>query len=71
MHARAIPIALKWFGVPVDAHTIFLGCALKQISAQPSFVACPLGTFGKGLEFPLPGGHLGIDALDIEASLEA
>ena len=72
VHARAVPVRVaQGLRMPIDGQAVFLGGALEQVAGHPGLVTGALGPLGENLEFPLAGGHLGVDALDIDARLEA
>src|SRR5690606_19884617 len=44
---------------------------LEQVAGDPNLVAGELVVFGKNLKLPLAHHHLGVDALDVQASRQA
>ena len=72
VHPGAIPVGVsEGLRMPLNGDPIVFRDALQQIASHPSFVTGTLGALGEDLEFPLAGGHFGIDALDVDARFEA
>ena len=71
MHAGAVPVTLHGLRVIFDVVSIGLGQAIEEIACEPQLVTGVLGTLGEHLELPLPTGNLLVDALEVDARLEA
>ncbi len=57
--------------MPVHRSSVLLGRPLQQIARDPSLVASGPRALRETLELPLPRGHFGVDAFDVEARFEA
>ena len=73
VHAGAVPVDIGAEGLAVVVHidAVLLANALKHIAGEPDLVGGFLGALAEDLEFPLALGHFGIDALVVDAHLEA
>ena len=73
VHAGTVPVELfaQWLRFPVDGEAVALRGTFEQIAGDPGFVSGTLGAFGEYLKFPLPGGHFGVDSLNVDTCLQA
>ncbi len=55
----------------VDVDAVTLAKAQHQVARDPELVGCPLRALAEDLELPLALGDLGVDALDVDACLDA
>ena len=71
VHAGAIPIRCpERFAVVFHIQPVFFAKTFKEISGDPQFIGSLFRAFAKDLEFPLPLGHLGVDALMVNAGIK-
>ena len=66
----AVPVALEGLGVERDLDAPLLGDADKEVARHPEVVAHGDALAGADLELPLGGHDLGVDAGDVNASVE-
>ena len=59
------------FGMEVHVDAVALAEAQEQVAGDPDLVGGPLRALAEDLELPLALGHLGVDALEVDAGLEA
>ncbi len=71
VHAGSVPVALEGLAVPVDVDAVFLADAEEQVAGDPDLVGGGAGALAEDLEFPLALGDLGVDALVIDACVQA
>ena len=73
MHAGAVPVDVRaqWLAVEVDVHAVALAEAQQEVAGDPYLVRRLLRALAEDLELPLALGHLGVDALVVDACLEA
>src|SRR6516162_7304490 len=57
--------------MPVDIDAVRLAQAHHDVARNPHLVGGGAGTFTEDLEFPLALGNFRVDALDVDASVEA
>ena len=62
---------LTGFGMQLDDDAVLLRAAVEQVAGQPGVVARLLGALAEQLVFPLALHHLGVDAGDAQARVEA
>lgn len=55
----------------LDIDAILLGQANHQVTAYPQVVADLLGTLTEDLPFPLTLSHFGVDAFEVNASVQS
>ena len=58
-------------GVEVDVDAVALAEAQQQVAGDPHLVGGPLRALAEDLELPLALRDLGVDALEVDARLEA
>ena len=73
VHSRTIPVEVfsEWLAMEVHINTKLFTEANEEVASDPDFIGGALGAFSENLEFPLPFGHLGIDAFVVDAGVEA
>ena len=72
VHAGAVPVGVaERLAVKLDVDPVGLGQALHEVARDPHFVGGPLRALAENLELPLALGHFGVDALVVDASVEA
>ncbi len=71
MAARAVPVTLEGFGVERNLDTPLFGDTDEEISRHPEVVTHLDAFTGTDLEFPLSRHHLGVDATNFDAGVEA
>jgi hypothetical protein len=69
--AGAVPVALERLGVEGDLDAPLLGDAHEQVAGHPEVVAHRDALARADLVFPLGGHHLGVDAGDVDARVQA
>ena len=76
VHAGAVPVQravvgpADRFAVELDVDAVFLAETNQQVTGDPDIIGGLLGAFAENLEFPLAGGHLGVDALMVDAGVQ-
>jgi len=71
VHSGTIPIALKRLAVIINIDAVLFTKSLKKESGNPDLVCGSLGALTEDLELPLSHSDLGVDALVVNASVEA
>ena len=73
MHARTVPIHVlaEGLAMPVDFNAVLFAEAHQNVPGDPDLVGSCFGALAKDLEFPLSLGDFGIDALVVDARIEA
>ena len=57
--------------MPIDGDAVTLADPLEEVAGDPDLVTSAARALGEDLEFPLAHHHLGVDALDVKAGVEA
>jgi hypothetical protein len=71
VHAGTVPVTGDGLTVPLNVDFELFTKAQKKETSNPDVISGFLGTLGKYLEFPLAFGDLGVDALVVDARVEA
>src|SRR5207244_1748831 len=73
VHARAVPVVLdaERLGMEVHVDAVALTEAEQEVARDPDLVGSPLRALAEDLELPLALRDLGVDALEVDARLEA
>ena len=73
VHPGAVPVVLhaERLGVEVHVDAVLLAEPQEQVAGDPDLVGGALRALAEDLELPLALGDLGVDALEVDARLEA
>src|SRR6185437_5845313 len=72
VHARAVPVGIaERLAVPLDVDAVGLAQAHHDVAGDPHLVGRGPRTLAEDLEFPLALRQFGVDALMVDAGLEA
>jgi hypothetical protein len=73
VHAGAVPVHVlaERLAVPVHVHAVLFAEAQQEVAGDPDLVSGGLGALAEDLELPLALGHFGVDALVVDAGVEA